>query len=130
MRHDDAQRCAGTPGSALEPGAPAGDAAAATRLRCGGCGASCPNRALTGVHNSLKTKMPSQLQPQRARMPVMAGHTITASATHRHEAFACEQRLNMSTHHWRHVRAMRVRVGDGRGPKRAAPKTDERGEVL
>ena len=63
-------------------------------------------------------------------MPKMVGHTIAASATHRHEACACEQRLNMSAHHWRKVRAMRVRVGDGRGPKRAKPKTAQRGGIL
>ena len=75
-------------------------------------------------------KMPSQLLPQRARPPVRLGNTIAVSATVRHEANAREQRLNMSAHHWRKVRAMRVRVGDGRGPKRAAPKTDMRGEIL
>jgi len=75
-------------------------------------------------------KMPSQLLPQRARPPVRLGNTIAVSATVRHETFAREHRLNMRTHHWRHVRAMRVRVADGRGPMRAAPKTAERGEIL
>ena len=60
----------------------------------------------------------------------MVGNTITASATVRHEACAHEQRLNMSAHHWRKVRAMRVGAGDGRGPKRTKPKTDVRGEII
>ena len=77
-----------------------------------------------------KMKMPSQLRPPRARTPVRVGHTIAASATATHETIAREHRLNMSAHQWRKVRAMRVRVGDGRGPKRAAPKTDMRGEIL
>ena len=74
--------------------------------------------------------MPAQLLQQRARTPIMMGNTNAASATARHEACAHEQRLNMRVCHWRHVRAMRVRVADGRGPMRAAPKTAERGEIL
>ena len=74
--------------------------------------------------------MPSQLRPRRARTPIMAGNTNAASATAMHEAFAREHRLNMTAHHWRKVRVPRERVGDGRGPKRAALKTDERGGIL
>ena len=74
--------------------------------------------------------MPAQLLQQRARTPIMMGNTNAASATARHEACAHEQRLNMRVCHWRHVRAMRVRVGDGRGPKRAKPKTAQRGGIL
>ena len=75
-------------------------------------------------------KSPVQALPPRARKPVMVGNMRGASATVRDEACAREHRLNMSAHHWRRVRAMRVRVGDGHGPLSTAPKTDEQGEFL
>ena len=67
-----------------------------------------------------KMKLTEQPLPHRARTPIMAGNTNAASATAMHEAFAREHRLDMTAHHWRKLRVPRERVGDGRGPMRAA----------